>query len=140
MTEGARGARLQISFILALLGAIVGALVAIPVTWLGKIIAEAPDPATLSNYLWNMRVLAIMGAVFGPLLAWSSLRRVPLWRAALEPGLGALVGAILGMLTGSDALFLLATACGVWLPAWRLQRVFREEGRLAATQPPPQLP
>ncbi|MBK6495409.1 MAG: hypothetical protein IPG05_09945 [Gemmatimonadetes bacterium] len=66
------------------------------------------------------------------MLAWSSLRSVPLWRAALEPTIGALVGAALGMATGSEALFLLGTVAGLALPAWRLNRVYREVPRLDA--------
>lgn len=139
MTDSIRGAKFRITIVLAVLGAIVGGLVAIPVTWLGKVISEAPDPATMANYLWNMRTLGIMGAIFGPMLAWSSMRRVPLWRAALEPGLGALVGAVLGMMTGVESLFLLGTVCGVWLPAWRLRRVYRDDAQLAPVESPKQV-
>ncbi|MBP9898234.1 MAG: hypothetical protein KBF28_07680 [Gemmatimonadales bacterium] len=124
-------ATFRINLLLALLGAVVGALAAIPLTWVGKVLSGAP-PADLANYLWNMRVFGIMGALFGPMLAWSSLRNVPLWRAALEPTIGALVGAALGMATGSEALFLLGTVAGLALPAWRLNRVYREVPRLDA--------
>jgi hypothetical protein len=36
------------------------------VTVLGKLAAGAPDPATLSNFLVNMRAFAVMGALFSP--------------------------------------------------------------------------
>lgn len=131
MTQGANWAVLRINLVLAVIGAVVGALAAIPLTWVGKVLSGAP-PADLANYLWNMRVFGIMGALFGPMLAWSSLRHVPLWRAALEPAIGALVGAALGMATGSGALFLLGAAAGLALPAWRLNRLYRHRQALPA--------
>lgn len=131
MTQRPNWAVLRITVLLVGLGAVVGALAAIPLTWVGKVVSGAP-PADLANYLWNIRAFGIMGAMFGPLLAWSSLRAVPLWRAALEPAIGAVVGAALGMMTGSDSLFLLGAAAGIALPAWRLNRVYRELHRLDA--------
>ena len=124
-------ATFRINLILAILGGVVGAIAAIPLTWVGKVVSGAP-PADLANYLWNIRAFGIMGAMFGPMLAWSSLRNVPLWRAALEPAIGAVVGAALGMMTGSGGLFVLGTATGLALPAWRLNRVYRELHRLDA--------
>jgi hypothetical protein len=127
---------LRINLLLVVLGAVGGALAAIPLTSLGKVLAGAPEPATMANYLWNMRVLGVMGALFGPVLAWSSLRLVPLWRATLEPALGAVVGAALGMATGFDALFLLGTACGVAFPVWRLNRAYRDRVSLPPADSP----
>lgn len=138
MTDRPNWAVVRITLLLAVLGAVVGALAAIPLTWVGKVLSGAP-PADLANYLWNIRALGIMGALFGPLLAWSSLRTVPLWRAALEPAVGAVIGAALGMMTGSGELFVLGTATGIALPAWRLNRVYRELPRLdtaTASEPP----
>ena len=126
MTESSGSALVRINLLLAALGAVVGGLASIPLTWLGKIIAGAPHPATMANYAWNIEVFAIMGALFGPFLAWSALRRVPLWRAALEPGAGAVVGALLGMMTGSSELFVLFAAGGVTLTAWRLNHQYRD--------------
>ena len=126
MSRESRGTVLRVNLLLATMGAIVGILAAIPITWIGKIVAGAPQPATMANYLWNMRAFGIMGAVFGPVLAWSTLRRVPLWRASLEPAAGGIIGALIGMLTGSAALFLLFAASGIALAAWRLNRSHRE--------------
>jgi|CXWL01.1.fsa_nt_gi hypothetical protein len=145
MTERPNWAVLRINLLLAILGAVVGALASIPLTWVGKLIAGAP-PATFVNYLWNMRAFSFIGAMFGPVLAWSSLRIVPLWRAALEPAIGAVIGAALGMMTGSGGLLVLGAAVGVALPAWRLNRVYRDvvpfqpspkDGQRAATNLPP---
>ncbi|MEI2721605.1 MAG: hypothetical protein V9E87_16020 [Gemmatimonadales bacterium] len=134
MTQGSNWAVLRINVRLAVLGALVGALAAIPLTSVGKVASGAP-PADLANYLWNVRAFGIMGAMFGPMLAWSSLRAVPLWRAALEPAIGAVIGAALGMMTGSGALFLLGAAAGVALPAWRLNRVYRDRQALQSQRP-----
>ena len=134
MTERPNWAVLRINLLLAVLGAVVGALAAIPLTWVGKVVSGA-QPADLANYLWNIRAFGVIGAMFGPLLAWSSLRTVPLWRAALEPAIGAVIGAALCMMTGSGALFVLGTAAGVALPAWRLNRVYRDQQALVAADP-----
>lgn len=121
------GTLVRVNLLLAALGALVGVLAAIPVTWIGKVVAGAPGPATVANYLWNMRAFGIMGALFGPILGWSALRRVPLWRAALEPAGGAMVGATIGMFLGFGTLILLLAATGVTLTAWRLRHVYREQ-------------
>ncbi|MEO8479949.1 MAG: hypothetical protein ABI542_10000 [Gemmatimonadota bacterium] len=126
MPKPGSGSTLRIYLLLMALGAIGGALASIPLTWLGKVITEAPDPATLANYVWNMRAFAIMGALFSPILTWSSMRRVPLWRTILEPAIGGLVGAVLGFFLGSEGLFLLLSAGGVGLAAWRLNRSYRD--------------
>lgn len=128
-------AYLRVNLLLVALGAVVGVLAAIPLTWIGKLIAGAPD-ATVANYLWNMRAFGMMGAMFGPILGWSALRRVPLWRAALEPAAGAVLGATIGMLFGSGGLMLLLAATGVTLTAWRLNRVYREPALLAQPETP----
>ncbi|MBK9549483.1 MAG: hypothetical protein IPO52_10370 [Gemmatimonadetes bacterium] len=113
-------ATFRINLILALLGAVVGALAAIPLTWVGKVLSGAP-PADLANSLDTGRNGALDRCLPG---RPSALSR--------EPTIGALVGAALGMATGSEALFLLGTAAGLALPAWRLNRVYREVPRLDA--------
>lgn len=136
MARGSNGSMLRINLLLMLLGAVAGALAAIPLTWLGKVISGAPDPATLANYLWNMRVFAVMGALFAPVLAWSSLRRVPLWRAALEPTAGGLIGMVLGIwigtLIGSEALMLFLSAGGIGAACWRLNRSYSHKSLIGA--------
>lgn len=125
MAKPGSGTTLRIYLLLMALGAVGGALASIPLTWLGKVITEAPDPATLANYVWNMRAFAIMGALFSPVLTWSSMRRVPLWRTIIEPAIGGLVGAVLGFFSGSVGLFLILSAGGIGLAAWRLNRSYR---------------
>lgn len=113
-----------VNLLLVGLGAVGGALAAIPLTVLGKVVAGA-DPATVSNYLWNMGAFGAMSAIGSPLLTWSALRRVPLWRAVLEPAGGALAGAALGSLIGSGVGFLFLTPIGLGLAAWRLHHAYR---------------
>lgn len=116
----------RVNLLLIVLGAIGGAVAAIPLTYLGKWIAGAPDPATVANYLWNMGAFAVMGGLFSPTLTWSAMRRVPLWRAVVEPAIGGVVGSILGFLSGSGAAFLLLAASGIGVAAWRLNYAYRE--------------
>jgi len=121
--------------LLAALGAVVGILASIPITWLGKIVAGAPNPASLANYLWNMQAFGLMGAVFGPILGWSTLRRVPLWRAALEPAAGAVIGAVVGSLLGSPVLFLAFAGAGIAATSWRLNRTYSDKAGLRSGGP-----
>ena len=69
---------------LAIGGFFAGALFGIALTRLGKIVTDAP-PATLANYAWNAAVFGLVAGVISPMVAWSALRRVPLWRTVLEP-------------------------------------------------------
>ncbi len=135
MKDGSAFSITRINIGLAVVGAIVFAVAAIPVTVLGKLATEAPDPATLSNYLINMRAFAVMGALFSPLLTWSALRRVPLWRALSEPALGGVIGATIGTFVGPAVGFLLLAPVGVAIASWRLARSYRE--RPSPTLNPP---
>ena len=81
----------HITFGLIVAGAVAGAVICIVLTVAGKVVAGAP-PATLANYRWNAIAFAAMGACVTPLVTWSALRRVPLWRAVAEPLLGGVVG------------------------------------------------
>jgi hypothetical protein len=133
MPDNRNGVFGRITLQLALLGAVAGILVAIPITIIGKLIAGAP-PATAANYLWNIWSFGIIGAVVGPVLAWSALRRVPPWRAALEPTLGAALGATVGMMLGFGATFLLLAIGGILLAAARLSYSYRERPALAPSE------
>lgn len=117
-------ALLRVNLLLALLGAVMGALVAIPFTWIGHWVTEAPWPLSIDPFIWNMWTFGIMGALFGPVLAWSALRRVPLWRAALEPALGCLIGGTAGLVFASVPLMYFLALGGSYLAAWRLRRRF----------------
>lgn len=81
--------RLKVGLTLA--GIFAGAVFGVVLTRLGKIVAGAP-PATLANYLWNAAVFGAVAGIVSPLVAWSGLRRVPLWRTVTEPLLWAVGG------------------------------------------------
>ena len=118
----------HITFGLIVAGAVAGAVIGIVLTVAGKVVAGAP-PATLANYRWNAIAFAAMGACVTPLVTWSALRRVPLWRAVAEPLLGGVVGAAVGVLLGVGPAFLLLPPLGALAAVARLEYVHREPRR-----------
>ena len=122
--DPARPTRRWITVGLVMAGALAGAVVGVGLTALGKIVAGAP-PADFANYRWNAGVFGVLGTFIAPFATWASLRRVPLWRTITEPLAGALLGAGIGTLLGSGALFLLLTPLGAGVAAVRLERHYR---------------
>jgi hypothetical protein len=112
---------------LTVAGAISGALAGAALTVLGKIVAGAP-PATLSNYEWNMVAFGMIGAVLSPIITWSALRHVPLWRTVLEPLAAGVAAATIGMLAGSGVAFLILALLGVGAAIVRLAYSHRTVG------------
>ncbi len=119
------GSRWHIVLTACLLSGIAGALVSIPITWLGKVLGGAP-PATTANFIWNMWVLGLFGVVIGPMVMWSALPRVPLWRAVVQPMVACVLGALAGAMLGSGFAFLGFAIAGVVLASWRLNYAYRE--------------
>ena len=115
--------RLQIGFVLT--GGTAGALAGAALTVLGKIVAGAP-PATPANYAWNMAVFGLMAAVVSPLVTWSALRRVPLWRTVVEPLALGIAGAVTGVLLGSGLALLVLAPAGIVAGMVRLGYRYRE--------------
>lgn len=115
--------RLQAALIVA--GAIAGAIAGAALTPLGKLVAGAP-PATGANYVRNMVAFGVMAAVVSPLVTWSALRRVPLWRTLVEPLLGAVLGAAVALMLGSAPAFLILTPLGLAVAMVRVGRRFAE--------------
>lgn len=111
---------------LVVAGLLAGAAVGAVLTPLGKIATGAP-PATLSNYLINIRWFAMFGAVIGPFVTWHALRRVPLWRTVLEPLAAGLAGAAVGVAVGPPWLFLALVPIGIGAAATRLGFAYREK-------------
>ena len=70
--------------------------------------------------------IAVLGAIGGPFLTWSALRRVPLWRAIVEPGAGAVVGGAVAFIIGAPVALLTFMPVGIGFAAWRLHHVYRE--------------
>jgi hypothetical protein len=125
---------LRINALLVTFGAIAGGIGAIPLTFLGKLLFGAPA-GSFENYVWNIGAFALMGALFCPVLAWSAMRRVPLWRAISEPAIGAVIGAVAGMLLGSGVAFLGLAAAGVAAATGRLAFAYRERRELPTGAP-----
>ena len=113
--------RLKAGLIIA--GGLAGAVGGLALTVLGKIVAGAPA-ATAANYLWNVAVFGALGAAIAPLITWNEMRRVPLWRAVVEPLAAGLVGAGIGVMLGSGAAFLILAPLGVGAAYWRLARAY----------------
>jgi hypothetical protein len=118
---------------LAVGGAVAGALFGIVLTRLGKIVADAP-PATLANYAWNATVFGVLAGVVSPIVSWSSLRRVPLWRTLVEPLGYAVAGGALAVVVGAGALLLVLPLAGLVLGFARLARRYREPHTLPPNQ------
>ena len=117
--DPARPVRRSITSALIVGGAVAGAITGLTLTVFGKIVAGAP-PADAANYLWNAGVFAAIGAAAAPLVVWSSLRHVPLWRTIAEPLAGATIGAAAAWLIGSGAALLALPPLGAVAAAARL--------------------
>ena len=128
--DPARPVRRSITFALVVGGAAAGALIGLLLTPLGKILAGAP-PADVPNYLWNAGAFSVIGAAIAPLVVWSSLRNVPLWRTIVEPLAGASIGATLAWLLASGPAILVLTPLGASVAATRLALSTRRRPILA---------
>lgn len=127
MTGSRFATLLRVNLLLAALGAVMGAVAAVPFTWLGHLVTRAPWSLTLATYLWNIESFAIMGAILGPALAWVALRRVPVGLAAFGTGLGAILGGTIALLISPFTMFVPFSALGAMLAAWGLQRKHRAD-------------
>lgn len=116
--------RLKVGLVIA--GAFSGAIAGAALTFLGKVAAGAP-PATLANYVWNMAAFGLIAAASSPIVTWSALRRVPLWRTVLEPLVGGIAAGTVGVLIGSGSAFLLLTPLGIGAAVLRLRYSHREK-------------
>lgn len=141
MSSHASLAKARIAAGLVVAGGAAGALAGATLTALGKVVAGAP-PATLANYAWNMAAFGVLAAVIGPVVTWSALRRVPLWRTIVEPLAGALLGAGVGLALGSSAAFVALAPVGLVVSMVRLSRRYREPAfpSIAIADAPTDLP
>lgn len=110
---------LQIGLVAA--GFVAGAVFGVVLTRLGKIVAGAP-PATFDNYVWNAVVFGLMAAVVSPLVTWSGLRRVPLWRTIAEPLVAAIAGGCVAVIVNVPVLILFLPPLGLALGFANLRR------------------
>lgn len=67
-----------------------------------------------------MSGFGLMSAVIAPVVTWSALRDVPLWRAVLEPLVDGVAGAALGVIAGSGIAMLLLPPIGIGAAVARL--------------------
>ena len=116
--------RLKLGLVIA--GIIGGAFVGATLTTLGKLVSGAP-PATLSDYVINLCWFGLFGAIIGPIVTWSALRRVPLWRTMLEPVVAGVAGAAIGVAIGSPVLSLTLIPVGIIAAVTRLGFVYSEK-------------
>jgi MFS family permease len=114
--------RLKVGLTIA--GFLGGATFGLAMTRLGKIVAEAP-PATLGNYAWNAAVFGVMAAIVSPMISWSTLRRVPLWRTIVEPLAYAVAGATAAVLFSVPVLILVLPPLGLAFGFKRLEQRYR---------------
>ena len=89
--------RIIVTAILAALGAVVGAVAAPILSFLGTAVAQASMPSGYVVYHYGPLEFAVVGAIGIPILAWLLMRRVPLWRAIAEPTIGAAIGLLLAL-------------------------------------------
>jgi hypothetical protein len=93
------GRRLQVTALLSAGGAAVGALTAVALSSLATAVANATTPFGHVEYYWGSAGFALVGAIGTPALSWLLMRRVPLWRAIIEPAIGGVVGMLLALST-----------------------------------------
>jgi hypothetical protein len=102
-------------------GALTGAAFGVVLTRLGKLATGAP-PATLANYAWNAAVFGVAAAVISPIVSWSALRRVPLWRTVAEPLAYALAAAAVAVVVAVPVLLFALPPAGLLFGFVRLHR------------------
>jgi hypothetical protein len=115
-------------------GAVAGAAFGLALTRLGKIVAGAP-PATLANYAWNAAVFGVLAGIVSPVVSWSVLRRVPLWRTIIEPLAFAAAGGTVAVILGAPILLLMLPPAGLAFGFLQLQRRYPDPHALPSTPP-----
>jgi hypothetical protein len=93
------GRRLQVTALLSAGGAVAGALAAVGLSFLATAVANATTPVGHVVYYYGPAGFAFIGAIGTPVLTWLLMRRVPLWRAMIEPAVGGVLGTLLALST-----------------------------------------
>ena len=108
-----------------LLGGICGLLALLPLAIRQLLWPTGDDGFVTAGGLapWAFVCGAFLGVVLGPTIAWTLLRRVPLWRLLLEPTIGTIAGSFLGW----------AIADNRWLPGVPTILTFAFGGTLVAS-------
>ena len=111
---------LHVTLLLIGFGAVAGALLALLV-YIAFIPISDPLHSTRGEWLvWALRTGTAVGAVVGPVAAWTLMRHVPLWRAILETAVGALLGFATGIFFVPEH-YVLAAVAGAMFAALRLR-------------------
>ena len=76
----------------------VGALTAVALSFLATVVANATMPVGHVEYYYGSAGFALAGAFGTPALTWFLMRRVPLWRAIIEPAIGGVLGTLLALI------------------------------------------
>jgi hypothetical protein len=124
--------RLRIGLVIA--GAFGGVVFGIILTRLGKIATGAP-PATLANYAWNAAVFGLLAGIISPIISWSALQRVPLWRTIAEPLIAAAAAGATAVILGLPVLLLLLPPVGLALGFLNLRRRYPMNRERAVARP-----
>ena len=93
------GRRLQVTALLSAAGAVAGALAAVGLSFLATAVANATTPVGHVEYYYGPTGFAFVGAIGTPALSWLLMRRVPIWRATIEPAVGGVLGTLLALST-----------------------------------------
>jgi hypothetical protein len=93
------GRRLQVTALLSAGGAVVGALTAVALSFLATAVGNATTPVGRVEYYYGPIGFAFVGAIGTPALTWLLMRRVPLWRAIIEPAVGGVLGTLVALST-----------------------------------------
>lgn len=126
--------RRRLKFGLVIAGAVAGAVFGIILTRIGKIATGAP-PADLANYMWNAAVFGVLAGIVSPLVSWSVLQRVPLWRTVAEPLAWAVAGGAAAVVFGIPVLVLLLPPAGLVLGFLNLRRRYPDYRERIAAPP-----
>jgi predicted transporter len=132
--DSASSTRRWLTLGLTLAGVVAGAVFGVVLTRIGKIVTGAP-PATLGNYARNAVVLGVIAGIVSPLVSWTALRRVPLWRTIVEPLAYALAGGAAAVVLGTPVLLLALPPAGLALGFFRLNRRYSNPHVLPSTGP-----
>jgi hypothetical protein len=119
---------------LVLAGVVAGAAFGLILTRLGKIATGAP-PATIANYAWNAAFFAVLAGIVSPLVTWSAMRRVPLWRTVAEPLACAAAAGSAAVIVGAPLLILALPPAGLALGVLNLRRRYPDVSRYIAASP-----
>lgn len=126
---GGGSIRLKITSTLVGIGALGGAAAGLALTYLGNVISGYPITPGIGVYAWNMGIMGGLGAVFGPPVAWTMLRRVPLWRTLTEPALAGIGGSVVAMLL-APPLFPILVPGAILASSVRLRYAYRDRSEV----------